>query len=152
MSGRGEDGRAQGGIDGLDGWWPIVLGLGPEARREALEVEIRGEELAAALAQAKGWGLVEDQEEGEVWLTSRFEFPVFEAAALFTNFLFASFQMTTYALAFDLTLSADAEARVRLSGPGAHALTRGAVLFASVLSQAFYLTREPARPAEGSGQ
>ena len=85
-----------------------------------------------------------------LWLCSTFQFPVFEVAALFTNFLFASIQMTTYPFAYGLTLTSDAEAKVRLSGPTRKALTRGVVLFASVLSNAFYLTRD--KPGRGAGE
>ena len=51
--------------------------------------------------------------------------------------------------AYGLNLTSDAEAKVRLSGPTRKALTRGVVLFASVLSNAFYLTRD--KPACGRG-
>jgi hypothetical protein len=126
--------------DGLDGWWGLVLGLRAGWPAEGLTAEIRREELGAALERAPGWELVEGP--GGLWLRSIFRFPIFEAAALFVNFLFASIQMTTYPLAYELTLDDEAEVMVRLSGPTREALTRGVVLFAGVLSNAFFLTRD----------
>jgi hypothetical protein len=134
--------------DGLDGWWGLVLGLRAGWPAVGSTAEIRREELGAALERAPGWELVEGP--GGLWLRSIFRFPIFEAAALFVNFLFASIQMTTYPLAYELTLDDEAEVMVRLSGPTREALTRGVVLFAGVLSNAFFLTRD--KPSRAGGE
>jgi hypothetical protein len=135
---------------GLDEWWAIVLGLRAGWPDAGTTTEVRPEELPPVLANLDGWALVE--EGGEVWLCSTFQFPVFEVAALFVNFLFASIQMTTYPFAYGLSFDDDAEVKVRLSGPTRKALTWGVVLFAGVLRRAFFLARAEPAPAAGGDE
>ena len=135
--------------DGLDEWWALLLGLRAGTPAENFTAEVRPDELPAALAHAPGWTLA--AEDDSLWLCSTFQFPVFKAAAVFTNFLFASIQMTTYPFANGLTFTSDAEAKVRISGPIRKALTCGVVLFASVLSNAFYLTCDKPQCRAGEG-
>jgi hypothetical protein len=135
-------------LAGLGEWWARVLGLDREATAAALEETIDGGELAAALTMAPAWQLA--SKDGKAWLVTTFRFPLFEAAALFSNFLFASVQMSTYGLVFELAVNSAGAAEVRLATPESSALTRGVVLFATILSHAFYLTED--KPARDAGR
>jgi hypothetical protein len=57
--------------------------------------------------------------------------------------------MATYPFAYGLTLDNGAEAKVRLSGPNRKALTHGVVLFATVLSKVYSLSRDRLKPPAG---
>lgn len=126
-----------------DQLWARMLGLGEgdvAGLEDAWRSRLASTEATAAIP---GWRLAEDEE--EPWFSAVFRFPAFEAAALFTNFLLATLQMTTAAVAVQVLTGSDGEVAVKIRDSAAEGLTFGVVLFAR-------FANEGARHANGHPQ
>jgi hypothetical protein len=124
------DGPSGSAVDRL---WARMLGLA-EADLAGLQASWR-DSLTTAEAEAAmpDWRLAEDED--EPWFSAVFRFPAFEAAALFTNFLFATLQTTTAPVAVQVMTGSDGEVEVKIRDSEAEGLTFGVALFARFASQ-----------------
>jgi hypothetical protein len=129
----------------VDRRWAALMGLDDAevarllARRERPLTDAEAEELAP------GWAVVELYDCR--WLKSTFDFPVLEAASLFTNYLFATIQMTSWPIALNLGMDGEGRVQVALTDAGARAgnLSGGVVFFARLLSSGFRINSERTR-------
>lgn len=125
--------RAGSGANASDRLWGRMLGL-TEGDLAGLQAVWR-ESLTSAEAAAvvPGWRLAEDED--ELWFSAVFRFPAFEAAALYTNFLFATLQATTAPVAVQVMTGSNGEVEVKIRDSAAAGLTWGTALFAYLASQ-----------------
>jgi pterin-4a-carbinolamine dehydratase len=142
-----DDGEGNGGR--LNREWAAALGARAGSGRFARD-RLGGRALEATLRRLPRWRLVHD--DGQEWLAIHFDFPVFEAAALFVNFLFASVQMTTCRVAPAVAVGGNGELAVRLTDPAVGGVTEEVAFFARLLERGFFLDEDkPHAGADGDG-
>lgn len=129
--------------------WAATLGLAL-ADAHFGRTRLAGRALADALAALPGWEL--EPEGDHDWIAARFEFSVFEAAALFVNFLFATVQMTTCRVAPAIVARAGGEVAVRLADPEVGGITEEVAFFAALLNRGFFLEADKPAGDDGGGR
>jgi hypothetical protein len=125
--------EAGSGASAPDRLWGRMLGLGDGDLAGLQAVWRESLTSAEAAAVIPGWRLA--GEEDRLWFSAVFRFPAFEAAALYTNFLFATLQATTTPVAVQVMTGSDGEVEVKVRDSAADGLTWGTALFAYLAGQ-----------------